>query len=150
PTSATCSPAGATATWNSCRRDSPPNWSRRSNGRGSGSCRRRRLTSPTRVVIPGSKALRGGIDSSTICEGPGQARRCSRRRSRYWFFGIHCFSARPPLLGGVVRPCCSDVKGTPMEFFCVFFVVVVVIGACVTGYQLNARSEAKHAYLESL
>jgi hypothetical protein len=37
-----------------------------------------------------------------------------------------------------------------MGYFCVLFVVVALIGACVAGYQLNARSEAKQAYLESL
>jgi hypothetical protein len=37
-----------------------------------------------------------------------------------------------------------------MGYVCVLFAVVALIGACVAGYQWNARSEAKQAYLESL
>ena len=37
-----------------------------------------------------------------------------------------------------------------MGYFFLLFVVVALIGACVAGYQWNARSEAKQAYLESL
>src|SRR5262245_47204755 len=47
-------------------------------------------------------AFLASVLTETPC-GYGRTRRCSRRRPRFWFVGIHCLAARPPLLSSFVR-----------------------------------------------